>query len=96
MFNALGSSQLAQIVQKSMKGVSKRPAIRGVQVILECSGAQAVLVASHDPKYGARLVEHYLESTVVTTSSRMLISGELTSGCIVHIEAIDLRRCILQ
>lgn len=35
-------------------------------------------------------MERYLESTVVTALSRMLISGELTSGCVVHIEAVEL------
>lgn len=50
MFNALGTNQLEQIVQKSMKGVGKRLATRGVRVILESSGAQAVLAASYDPK----------------------------------------------
>merc|ERR1712107_911816 len=36
---------------------------------------------------GARPVERFLEGTVVTKLSRMLISGELTSGTVVHIEA---------
>jgi ATP-dependent Clp protease ATP-binding subunit ClpB len=90
MFNALGANQLEQIVQKSMKGVSKRLATRGVRVILESSGAQAVLAASYNPNYGARPVERYLESTVVTTLSRMLISGELSSGCVVYIEGIEV------
>jgi ATP-dependent Clp protease ATP-binding subunit ClpB len=49
-----------------------------------------VLAASYDPNYGARPVERYLESTVVTQLSRMLISGELTSGCVVRIEAASV------
>jgi len=89
IFNALGTSQLEKIVQKAMIGVKRRLASRGVQVILESSGARAVLEASYDPSYGARPVERYLEKTVVTTLSRMLISGELSSGTIVHIEADD-------
>ena len=87
MFNALGSSQLEKIVQKAMSGVKRRLAARGVKVTLESSGAKAVLENSYDPKYGARPVERYLEKTVVTTLSKMLISGELGSGTIVHIEA---------
>ena len=87
MFNALGSSQLEKIVQKAMSGVKRRLATRGVKVTLESSGAKAVLENSYDPKYGARPVERYLEKTVVTTLSKMLISGELSSGTIVHIEA---------
>jgi len=89
MFNSLGPSQLERIVQKHLKQVRKRLVARGVRVILERSGAKEVLAASYDPNYGARPVERYLESTVVTQLSPMLISGELTSGCVVHIEAVD-------
>jgi ATP-dependent Clp protease ATP-binding subunit ClpB len=89
MFNALGPCQLEKIIQKSMTGIRKRLATQGIRVVLESSGAQAILAASYNPDYGARPVERYLESSVVTTLSRMLISGELTSGSIVRIEAVD-------
>jgi ATP-dependent Clp protease ATP-binding subunit ClpA len=72
-----------------MRGVSKRLASQGVRVVLESSGAKAILAASYDPNYGARPVERYLESTVVTTLSRMLISGDISSGSIVRIEAAE-------
>ena len=88
IFRALGTNQLERIVQKHLKQVRQRLASRGVRVHLEQSGARQVLSASYDPNYGARPVERYLESTVVTQLSRMLISGELTSGCVVHIEAV--------
>jgi len=89
MFNSLGTAQLEKIVQKAMTSVKRRLAARGVKVILESSGAKAILEAAYDPNYGARPVERYLEKSVVTTLSRMLISGELTSGTVVHIEAED-------
>jgi ATP-dependent Clp protease ATP-binding subunit ClpB len=89
MFNALGPKQLEQIIQKSMRGISDRIASSNhkIRVVLESSGVQAILAASYNPNYGARPVERYMESTVVTTLSRMLIQGELSSGSIVHIEA---------
>lgn len=87
MFNSLGRNQLEKIVQKSMRGVQKRLLGMGIRVILESSGAKEILNESYNPDYGARPVERYLESTVVTQLSRMLISGELTSGSTVHIEA---------
>lgn len=89
MFNSLGPKQLEKVVQKSMKTIRKRLAPQGIRVVLEPSGVKAILAASYDPNYGARPVERYLESSVVTTLSRMLISGEIQSGCIVHIEALD-------
>ena len=87
IFNALGPDQLEKIVQKSMRGIRRRLAAKGIKVVLESSGAKAILDASYDPSYGARPVERYLEGTVVTQLSKMLISGELTSGSIVRIEA---------
>jgi ATP-dependent Clp protease ATP-binding subunit ClpB len=89
MFNALGPKQLEKIVQKSMKGIKRRLASKGIKVFLESSGAKAILDVSYDSNYGARPVERYLEGTVVTVLSKMLISGELSSGCVVRIAAND-------
>jgi ATP-dependent Clp protease ATP-binding subunit ClpB len=88
IFNSLGESQLQKIVRKAMTSVSKRLASRGVRVVLESSGVKSILEASYDPQYGARPVERYLESTIVTTLSKMLISGEISSGSSVYIEGI--------
>merc|ERR1712038_339795 len=87
MFKSLGYNQLEKICHKAMRGVKRRLATQGIRIILEDSGVSAILEASYDPNYGARPVERYLEQTVVTELSKMLISGEIGSGCIVHIEA---------
>ena len=57
--------------------------------MLEKSGIEAILEASYDRSYGARLVERYLEHSVVTKLSKMLISGELSSGYTVFIEGVS-------
>jgi ATP-dependent Clp protease ATP-binding subunit ClpB len=88
MFNSLGLSQLEKIVQKSLGSIRKRLHAQGVRVVLESSGAKAILAASYNPDYGARPVERYLESTIVTKLSRMLISGEIPSGSTVIIDAV--------
>jgi len=90
MFNALGPKQLEEIVYKSMRGVQRRLATQGVRIVLESSGARAILMESYDPNYGARPVERYMESTIVTELSKMLISGELVANKTVHIEAVDV------
>jgi len=88
MFNSLGTEQLEKICQKAMTGVKRRLAAQGIRVILEKSGAKAILQASYDRNYGARPVERYLEKTIVTQLSKMLIKGKIASGNTVHIEAI--------
>ncbi len=90
MFQALGKTELVKICHKTMKGLKRRLAMQGVRIVLENSGASAIIEASFDPNYGARPVERYMEETIVTTLSRMLISGEIGSGCTVHIEAMSL------
>jgi len=90
MFNSLGVEQLEKICHKAMRGVKRRLASQLVRVVLESSGAKCILDASYDPHYGARPVERYLEQTVVTQLSKMLISGEIGSGCVVHIEAVPM------
>jgi len=89
IFDSLDKGKMEMIVQKAMAGVKRRLQTKGVNVILEHSGARALLDSSFDPSYGARPVERFLEGTVVTQLSRMLISGELASGSTVHIESVD-------
>jgi ATP-dependent Clp protease ATP-binding subunit ClpB len=89
MFNSLGPNELEKVVQKSMTGVRKRLAAQNMKVVLDSSGSKAILTNSYDPNYGARPVERYLESTVVTKLSRMLISGELSSGSTVYISGVE-------
>lgn len=93
MFKPLGYNQLEKICHKAMRGVKRRLATQGVRLVLEESGVSAILEASFDPNYGARPVERYLEQTVVTKLSKMLISGEIGNGCIVHIEATSQIDC---
>merc|ERR1719194_100466 len=90
VFNSLGASELEKVVHKSIQGIKRCLIQRGVRIELEKSGVKEILDVSFDPSFGARPVERYLESEVVTALSRMLISGELTSGTTVHIEGITI------
>lgn len=88
MFNALGAAELSKVCHKAMNGVKKRLAGLGIRVVLEKSGTEAILEASYDRNYGARPVERYLEQTVVTKLSKMLIGGEIQAGMTVFIEGV--------
>jgi ATP-dependent Clp protease ATP-binding subunit ClpB len=91
IFNSLGPNELEKIVHKSIQDVRQLLLSKGIRLVLETSGARVILAKSFDPKYGARPVERYIEatSTVVTTLSRMLLQEEITSGCVVHVEATE-------
>jgi ATP-dependent Clp protease ATP-binding subunit ClpB len=90
LFNSLGKTQLGKIVHKAINFIQQRlKEQHNIEIELEPSGVDAILAASYDPNYGARPVERYLESTVVTTLSKLLIGGQLLPGCVVHIQASD-------
>jgi ATP-dependent Clp protease ATP-binding subunit ClpB len=86
IFNSLGTEQLEKICHKCMVGVKRRLEDQGIRVVLEKSGAVAVLENSYDRKYGARPVERYIEQNIVTSLSRMLLSGKVVPGNVVYIE----------
>jgi len=87
IFDKLGQSALRKVVQKSFKTVASRLEAQGVHAILSERGADAILDASFDPQYGARPVERYLEKSVVTKLSKMMLADELPSGSEVEITA---------
>jgi ATP-dependent Clp protease ATP-binding subunit ClpB len=89
IFNPLGASQLASICHKAMSSIDRRLAQQDIHTNLQESAIQLILDTSYDPQYGARPLERYLEKTVVTDISKMIISGELMAGETVSIEAVN-------
>lgn len=69
-----------------MQGIKCRLAQQGVKVGLEKSGVEVILEASFYESFGARPVERFQEGEAVTALSRLLTSGELSSGTIADIE----------
>jgi len=89
IFRPLGQGSLRKVVQKAFGRVAQRLEPRGFQASMSDRGADAILVASFDPLYGARPVERYLEKIVVTELSQMILAGELPSGSQIRIDADD-------
>lgn len=87
IFRPLDKPALHKVVQKTFRTVAQRLEERGVEATLSDSGADAVLAASFEPRYGARPVERYLEREVVTKLSQLMLSGELGPGSKVSIDA---------
>lgn len=86
MFNSLGLAQLEKICQMALSGMKKRLAQQGISVVLEKRGVETILDASYDRNFGARPIERYLEQTVATKLSKMIIGGEIEAGVTVFID----------
>ena len=79
---------MRDIAQKSMKRIAQRlRTSQDVEASLTDSGADAIVALTYDPAYGARPVERYMESEVVTELSRMVLASELPRGSSVTISS---------
>jgi len=87
IFKPLKQSMLRKVVQKAFHAMAARLESTGVHAILTDTGADAILEASFDPRYGARPIERYLEQAVVTRLSKLILAGELPPGSYVQIDA---------
>jgi ATP-dependent Clp protease ATP-binding subunit ClpB len=85
VFDPLGTTQLSAICHKAMSSIDKRLAQQDIRTNLHDSAIELILETSYDPQYGARPLERYLENSVVTEISKMIIGGVLSSGETVSI-----------
>lgn len=88
-FTPLNKSNLSKIVLSQVKSLGERLEERDIQIECMPSACEHILDEAYDPAYGARPVRRYLEKSLTTTLSRMLIAGSLDNHMIVKIEAQD-------
>ncbi|KAI9002513.1 P-loop containing nucleoside triphosphate hydrolase protein [Hyaloraphidium curvatum] len=85
VFSPLGRAQLRDIVRIQLKSISKRLEQRGIKIELDDKAVDHILGLAYDPQYGARPLRRWLEKNLVTTLSKMLISGKLRDRQIVKV-----------
>eukprot|EP00698_Gefionella_okellyi_P002925 TRINITY_DN12771_c0_g1_i1.p1 TRINITY_DN12771_c0_g1~~TRINITY_DN12771_c0_g1_i1.p1 ORF type:complete len:872 (+),score=235.69 TRINITY_DN12771_c0_g1_i1:62-2677(+) len=86
IFKPLAQTQLHEIVGIQLHNVSGRLHERDIRLELTAAAKDFVTGAAYDPLYGARPLRRYLEKTIVSHISRMLIGGELSDHNIVTID----------
>ncbi|KAI8621667.1 P-loop containing nucleoside triphosphate hydrolase protein [Chytriomyces sp. MP71] len=91
VFSPLRQKQLRKIVVAQLADIAKRLEARHINLEMTDAAADAILYASYDPHYGARPLRRYLERTVVTQLSRLLVSGELSDYSNATVETVGER-----
>lgn len=86
IFEPLTTEQLKKIAGLQVVEISKRLQGRGIGLELTDAALEYAVEASHDPGYGARPLRRWLEHTLVTTLSRMIISQELSDDSKVTVD----------
>ncbi len=80
IFNALGQSQIANIVKVQLQVVDER--LRGKKIQLKYSDAAIQWLAERgfDPVYGARPLKRVIQTEILNPLSRDIISGAVRAG----------------
>ena len=77
MFTPLTRDQIFEIIKQAIKELEKRLEAREITIEATESALQKILDESYNVQYGARPVKRYIQSTLETKLSRMIISGEV-------------------
>jgi ATP-dependent Clp protease ATP-binding subunit ClpB len=79
IFNPLSKDELRKIIRIQLQTLADRLKEQNIQLALEDSGIDVIMEHAYNPVYGARPIRRYLEKSVSTHLSRLLVSEELQS-----------------
>jgi ATP-dependent Clp protease ATP-binding subunit ClpB len=77
VFNPLTKSELRKIIRIQLKTLGDRLKEQYIQLELEDSGVDVIMEKAYNPVYGARPIRRFLEKSVSTHLSRLLIAEQL-------------------
>ncbi|WP_051693866.1 ATP-dependent chaperone ClpB [Desulfohalovibrio reitneri] len=87
LFKPLLPEQLKQIIELQLTGLRQRLEDRKMDLELTDAAKDFIARASYDPVYGARPLKRFLASNVETPLAKEIISGRLTDGQAVTVDA---------
>jgi ATP-dependent Clp protease ATP-binding subunit ClpB len=87
VFRALTEAELAKIVDIQLEGLRRRLGERRIQVEVTETAKAHLARAGYDPVFGARPLKRAIQREVETAAARLIVSGKLTDGGTVHVDA---------
>lgn len=87
VFEPLGSEQVIHIGRLMATELAQRLEARGVEMTVRDDAIKLCIAAAHDPRYGARPLRRFMERNILTDLSRLMISGDLSEGYSVVVDA---------
>ena len=89
MFHPLTKANLSGIIDIMVESLRKRLADRALKLEITDAAKQLIISRGYDPLYGARPLRRYLQSSVETLIARTILSGELSAGSTLTVDAVD-------
>ena len=89
MFHPLTKQNLSGIIDIMVESLRKRLADRALKLDITDAAKQLIISRGYDPLYGARPLRRYLQASVETLIARTILSGELSAGATITVDAVD-------
>ena len=89
MFHPLTKENLGGIIDIMVESLRKRLADRALKLEITDAAKQLIISRGYDPLYGARPLRRYLQASVETLIARTILSGELSAGATITVDAVD-------
>ena len=89
MFHPLTKANLSGIIDIMVESLRKRLADRALKLDITDAAKQLIISRGYDPLYGARPLRRYLQASVETLIARTILSGELSAGATITVDAVD-------
>ena len=80
VFKPLRQSQLEQICSNQISSISQRLDTHGISLDVSQEALSFMVSEAYEPEYGARPLQRYVEDSLITPISTMMISGEASRG----------------
>ncbi len=80
LFDALGTEELAQIVEIALQRLNKRLADRRISVEATPAAKDWLALTGFDPVYGARPLRRLVQTTIEDELARQVLSGQVSDG----------------
>merc|ERR1712188_220142 len=91
IFKPLRQSQLEQICSNQISSISQRLDTHGISLDVSQEALSFMVSEAYEPEYGARPLQRYVEDSLITPISTMMISGEASRGdtIVVSYDSVD-------
>ncbi len=85
-FDALGTDELAHIVDLQVSALAKRLAVRRITLEVTAAAREWLALTGWDPAYGARPLRRLVQQAIGDRLARSLLSGEVRDGDTVVVD----------
>ena len=87
LFDALGTEELARIVEINLSRLNARLADRRIAVDVTSAAKEWLALTGFDPVFGARPLRRLIQTTIEDQLARRVLSGEVREGDTVIFDA---------